>query len=48
MVVETLIPIGVRKDTQRNQTPNAMPTIPGVSIRAIRFVYERETAQTVG
>jgi hypothetical protein len=45
MGVELLNGIGVLRDTLPNQTPNTVNRIQGVSLRAIRFVDERETAQ---
>ena len=37
---------GVHQTTNSNQTPNTIVTIPGVSLRVITFVDERETPQT--
>ena len=37
---------GAYQATAFNQTPNTAATIPGVSLRGIIFVVERETTQT--
>jgi len=39
---------GGHQPTSFNQTPNTQVTIPGVRLRGIIFVVERETTQTVG
>ena len=48
MGVELLNGIGAFRGTLLNQTPNTVDRIQGVSLRAIRFVVERETTQTAG
>ena len=39
---------GPYRDTDANQTPNAVTTIVGVRLWGISFIVERETAQIAG
>ena len=46
--VERLDAAGARKCTHRNQTPNTVARVEGVSPREIIFVVKRRTIQTAG